>query len=199
VGRGAGWGRLLELLATHWRSLTGGLLSILGLGIAAVALWPRPTPPPPLTIQPRAPPASPAPPLLVHVVGAVNRDGLYSLPPGARVSDAVDAAGGPTADADTASINLASRLVDGQQVVVRTRAPTSGNAVASVDTARRLSLNAASAAELETLPGIGPALAARIVERRQRLGRFQTLEQLRDERLVPASTFERIRELLTVD
>jgi competence protein ComEA len=199
VGRGDGWNRLLELVATHWRSLAGGLFATIGLGVAAISLWPRSSPPPPLTIQTRSPTPSPAPPLLVHVVGAVNRDGVYTLPPGARVSDAVDAAGGLAPDADSASINLAGRVVDGQQLVVRSRVASPNASAAGAESTRRLSLNAASAAELETLPGIGPALAGRIVDRRQRVGAFQSLEQLREERLVPASTFERIRDLLTID
>jgi competence protein ComEA len=137
--------------------------------------------------------------VVVHVVGAVANPGLYTLPAGARAADAIAAAGGMLEGADSASLNLAAHVADGQQIQVRALGSPPEPSAPAAGGDGKLSLNRASAAELDTLPGIGPVLAARIVERRQRRGPFVTLEQLRDEKLVPAATFERIRERLTVD
>jgi competence protein ComEA len=107
-----------------------------------------------------AEPAAAAPKLVVHVAGAVRRPGLYRLAEGKRVADAVARAGGATAPADTAAINLAAPLADGMQVLVPKRIPGGGRETA----AGRVSLSSATAAELDALPGIGPV----------------TVEQLRD-------------------
>jgi competence protein ComEA len=143
--------------------------------------------------------------LVVHVIGAVVNPGVYRLPPGSRAEQAVDRAGGFTDEADPSSLNLAAMLVDGQQVVVRSKPtprpstePGAAPAAAAPKGDGRVNLNQASAADLERLPGIGPALAQRIVDRRQRSGPFQSVEQLLDEKLVPAATYERIKDLVTV-
>lgn len=180
---------------------------------AAQALWPRPSAPLVLVTPSPSPPAaspSPAPLVVVHVVGAVREPGVYRLAPGSRALDAVATAGGLTEEADQASLNLAAVVTDGQQIVVRPRpaAPLSVTAEEPLATPEsavglaapsRLNLNTASASELDSLPGIGPAYAQRILDRRQRLGPFQAIEQLRDEKLVPAATFERIKDLVTVN
>jgi competence protein ComEA len=146
------------------------------------------------------PTPSPAPAVLVHVVGAVATPGVYRLPAGARVEQAITAAGGLTDEADPASINLAALLADGQQVVVKAHPASRPAADPAAVSAKggKLNINTASAADLDQLPGIGPTLAQRIVDRRQRLGPFQSVEQLRDEKLVPTATYERIRDLVTV-
>ncbi len=127
----------------------------------------------------RAPSASPTP-LLVHVSGAVRRPGLVALPPGARVVDAVAAAGGPAGTADQGAVNLAAPVVDGQQVVVPARgaAPSSASAAATGASGTRVSINSATAEQLESLPRIGPALAARIVAHRTEHGPFRSVDQL---------------------
>jgi competence protein ComEA len=162
-------------------------------------LWPRPSAP--VVVATPRPTASPSPLVAVHVVGAVAQPGLYTLPADRRVADAVAQAGGFVDDADPTSLNLAARLVDGQQVVVRARAqPTAERAQVASDSrpASKLNLNQASAAELDALPGVGQALAQRILERRQRLGPFTAIEQLRDERILPSATFERVKDLVTL-
>ena len=106
-----------------------------------------------------AEPAAAAPKLVVHVAGAVRRPGLYRLAEGKRVADAVARAGGATAPADTAAINLAAPLVDGMQVVVPRKLP-GGSAPAA---GGRVSLSSATAAELDELPGIGPVTAQKIL------------------------------------
>jgi competence protein ComEA len=109
-------------------------------------------------------------------------------------------AGGLAEGADPASLNLAARLVDGQQVNVRAKVQPAGEgAAAEARPNARLNLNSASLADLDALPGLGPALAQRVIERRQRSGPYQTIEQLRDERILPAATYERIKDLVTLD
>lgn len=125
--------------------------------------------------------------VVVHVAGKVRRPGVVRLPVGARVVDAVDAAGGVRRGADLSTVNLARVLVDGEQVLVgldtraampgtsTTSAPSGAGAeVASVP----LDLNLATEADLDTLPGIGPVLAARIVAYREQSGPFQSVDQL---------------------
>jgi competence protein ComEA len=180
--------------------LASSALFLAAAVIAGLLLWPRPAPPIAISTATPRPTASPAPTLVVHIVGEVANPGVYYLPGGARASDAVELAGGLTAEGDPASLNLAGRLLDGQQVVVRPRgaSPELAPAGAATTTGGKLNLNRASPAELDTLPGLGPVLSARIVERRQRLGPFQSIEQLRDEKLVPTATYERIKDLLEV-
>jgi len=129
--------------------------------------------------------ADPARQLLVHVSGAVVRAGLYRLPADARVADAIAAAGGATANADTDRINLAARVADGQHVIVPRHgdpAPAeSGDGDGSTgDPSAPVSLNGASAAQLEALPHVGPALARAIIDYRERHGGFKSVHELRN-------------------
>lgn len=114
-------------------------------------------------------------PIVVHVAGAVVAPGLYELPAGARVADAVDAAGGATADAVLDQINLAREARDGEQVVVPDAAMAESAASGGVGArgpSGRVNLNRAGVDELQTLPGIGPVTAQRIVEYREQHGPF---------------------------
>jgi competence protein ComEA len=123
-------------------------------------------------------------PLLVHVLGAVARPGLVELSAGARVVDAVAAAGGFTADADPAGVNLARPVVDGEQLVVlaigQAPPPAAGGASGSTGATADgvVHLNTADVAALDTLPRIGPALAQRIIDWREANGPFTSVDQL---------------------
>lgn len=135
------------------------------------------------------------PTVTVHVVGAVAAPGLYELGAGSRVADAVEAAGGATADAELAGVNLARAVVDGEQVQVPRVGETPAMGVAANGL---VSLNTASAAQLEELPGIGPVLAERIVKDRERNGPFSTVDDLHRVSGVGPAVLERLRELVTV-
>lgn len=126
--------------------------------------------------------AAPTPtPLLVQVSGAVRRPGLVSVPAGARVVDAVAAAGGPSGAADEGAINLAAPVADGQQVTVPARGAGAASAASGAPAAAAgttVSLNSATAEQLEALPRIGPALAQRILQYRTAHGAFRTVDEL---------------------
>jgi competence protein ComEA len=150
----------------------------------------------------RTPPASPtvATLLRVHVSGAVASAGVYSFRFGDRVEDAVAAAGGFTAEANPDGINLAARLGDGQQVVIPKKGepPTSLPPAGAGASSRKVSINAASLAELDILPGIGPVTGQKIIDFRTKNGPFLKLEDLIDNKLVPSSTFDKIKDLITL-
>jgi len=129
--------------------------------------------------------------VVVQVDGAVVRPGLYHLPPGSRVADAIAAAGGPAPTADLALLNRARVLRDGERVTLPHRAagpPREG----------QVDLNAAGARELEALPGIGPVLAARIIAYRDRHGPFNRLEDLLQVEGVGPRLLDRLRPRLLI-
>jgi competence protein ComEA len=150
-----------------------------------------------------------APPVLVHVAGAVARPGLVRIAKGARVADAIAAAGGGVADADLDRLNLAARVADGQRILVaRVGAPAApaevdGTAPAAdgsggASTNGPIDLNTATLADLDTLPGIGPTLAAAIIRERDRRGGFTSIDQLRDVRGIGEKRFADLHDLVTV-
>jgi competence protein ComEA len=118
--------------------------------------------------------------VVVSVVGLVARPGLVTLPSGARVADAVEAAGGLLPEADPATVNLAVVVTDGEQIAVGVSAVIGVAPPAGAAGDGRIDLNTADAAELDALPGIGPVLAERIVDYRTRHGPFRSVEQLED-------------------
>ena len=122
----------------------------------------------------------------VDVSGAVLRPGVVTVAPGDRVIDAIELAGGATADADTGAINLARRLVDQDHVAV----PRPGERSPLLD------VNHATATELEALPGIGPVYAAAVIAAREGDGEFVTTDGLVDRGVIPAYVYERIRDLI---
>ena len=148
-----------------------------------------------------------APPerVLVHVAGAVHRPGVYELEPGARASDAVAAAGGFVSDAAPETLNLARPVDDGEQLVVldTEQADALGPVPAVVEPGSAtgdtvVDLNRADAAQLETLPGVGPVLALRIIEHRETVGAFTEVGQLRDVPGIGEKTFQALAERVRV-
>ena len=137
--------------------------------------------------------AAAAPRLVVHVAGAVRRPGLYRLAEGKRVADAVARAGGATASADTAAINLAAPLADGMQVLVPRRVP----GIAGKPTTARPSLSSASVEELDALPGIGPVTAQKIVDYRSAHGGFRSVEDLDAIPGIGPARVEQLRDLVS--
>jgi competence protein ComEA len=141
-------------------------------------------PPAPAQIAPAGLRAEPAPvrTLLVHVVGAVQTPGLYRLDDGSRVDDAISAAGGPKPKADLGAINLAAPVADGQQVIVPTRGRgTAAPGAASSGTgggAGPVHLNTATLEQLDTLPGVGPVTAQKILDYRDEHGAFSSVDEL---------------------
>ena len=116
--------------------------------------------------------------LVVDVAGAVRRPGLYRLEPGARVADAVAAAGGATRRANVDAVNLAAPLADGLQVVVPPRGAASAPAGGTPSPTAPVDLNSASVEQLDALPGIGPSTAQKIVDFRQAHGAFHSVDEL---------------------
>ena len=133
--------------------------------------------------------------LVVHVVGAVRRPGLYRLPQGARIADAVERAAGATRRADLSLINLAAPLADGMQVVVPARArPGAGGDASAAAAAGPVHLNTATLEELDTLPGVGPVTAQKILDYRQQHGAFASIDELDAIPGIGPARLEQLRE-----
>jgi competence protein ComEA len=197
-----------------WRGYVA--VSLVWVVILVVALWwARRTPPgaieilPPPTAGPtQAPAPSPAPnPLHVDVVGAVKTPGVYRLPPGSIVADALAAAGGPAPDADLDRLNKAAELQDRAQVYVPRRSatdpppavrsgavPATPGAVEPGAVSGLIDLNSATLEELETLPGIGPVLAQRIVDGRP----YGAIEDLLRVKGIGHVLYDEMQHLVTV-
>ncbi len=134
--------------------------------------------------------------LFIHIVGEVNTPGMYQLPIGARLVDAVFAAGGLTEDADNSSVNLARELSDGEQIVVY-KIGEQGT-TDSISSGGLISINRATAEQLEDLPGIGPALSARIIAYREANGGFKSKEDLKNVSGIGDSIFSGFEDLITL-
>jgi competence protein ComEA len=135
--------------------------------------------------------------VVVHVAGAVRRPGVYRMPAGSRVDDAVRRAGGAASQAELEAINLAARLADGQQVVVPERVP-GGGAVAAVGVGEGgpISLGTATAEQLEEIEGIGPVTAGDIIEFRDEHGGLSSIDQLDQVPGIGPATMESLRARL---
>lgn len=162
------------------------------------------------TALPSASATSAATMLVIAVEGKVRHPGLVRLPPGSRVADAIDAAGGAMPGTDLSFVNLAQKVVDGELIVVGVTPPpgvaaTSGTgssgAGGSSGTAQPgapINLNTATEADLDTLPGIGPALAQRIIDYRTQHGAFRSVDELRNVSGIGDAKFAEIKDLVTV-
>ena len=144
--------------------------------------------------------------ILVHVLGAVARPGLFELHDGARVIDVVAAAGGLSESADPAGVNLARIVSDGEQLYIpqlgeaQPGAPPGTTAGGSEGgtTGGKVNLNTASAVEFETLPRIGPAMSQRIIDYREANGRFSSIDDLLNVTGIGDKTFDGLKELISI-
>jgi competence protein ComEA len=154
-------------------------------------------------------PAPTPEPLRVHIAGAVVRPGVYELEENSRIEDAVEAAGGFVVEADKNALNLAAPLEDGERLDIPFVAgfipeDASGFVVISEGTPSPLTgdelidINTATVEELDTLPGIGPTIAQRIIDYRTQNGPFATIEAIQNVQGVGSATFEEIKTLITV-
>ncbi|MFD4957446.1 helix-hairpin-helix domain-containing protein [Microbacterium sp. NPDC058389] len=176
--------------------VVAALAVTVGIGIVRGAM--APTQEVPVAVTPTRTPTTTAD-LYVHVSGAVRTPGLYVLPQGSRVVDAVAAAGGFTDDADRDAVNLARAVSDGEQLPVPRvgeTAVTTGTAGTTAD--GRVNLNTADAAALEELPRIGPALAERIIAWRDDNGRFTSVDDLLAVPGIGDKMLSSLRDLVTV-
>jgi competence protein ComEA len=172
------------------------LLTVAGSRLAGVGASESPSTVPPLA-RVEGDGAGAAPTLVVHVVGAVRRPGLFTLRDGARVADALSRAGGPIRRADLAAVNLAAPLADGQQVVVPVRLPPGSAAAGAPAAGAKISLAVATVEQLDELPGIGPVTAQKIVDWRAAHGPFCSVEDLDDVPGIGPARVEQLRDLVT--
>lgn len=194
VGAGAFW-----LVRTPPPSNESVLPMAAGVGGAHVVL----TLPPPLP-QP-SDTREVVGPLIVHVAGAVRNPGVYELQPDDRVHGAIELAGGPTAEADLDGLNLAAVVADGQRIylpavgeVDPATVPSGATPVEVGGSAGPLDLNTATAVDLESLPGVGPATAAAIVDDRVRHGPFAAVDDLDRVPGIGPAKLASLRDLVTV-
>jgi competence protein ComEA len=143
--------------------------------------------------------AEPRARMVVHVVGAVRRPGLYRLADGARIADAVRRAGGATRRADLSLVNLAAPVADGSQVVVPRRASPAASGSEEADAsglAGPIHLNTATVEQLDELPGVGPVTAQKIVDYREQHGAFSSVDDLDAIPGIGPARLEQLRELV---
>lgn len=201
---------LLALVGSPRRALTGTAVALVGL-LAVVWLLRSPPPPvesalPMVTVAPEAP-AEPSGRVVVYVSGEVVSPGVYELDAGARVTDAVIAAGGTTSRADLEAVNMAEPLVEAAHVSIPARGsqrrgaapgrPRPGvNPPAGTTSSGKVSLSRATVAELVALPGVGPATAAAIVAHRDRHGAFGSVDDLLAVKGIGPAKLEGLRDLV---
>ena len=205
-----GWRDQLDALIGRRRDLVL-IAGLVGAALCvSLVLWARGAPAAvaPPARAPSVPGAAPsgapgAPHVYVHVAGAVRRPGLYELPPGARVADAIDAAGGPRVRADLDAVNLAEVVEDGGKIDVPARGEAAPAEVAlspapAATTGGVIDINAADQAALETIPGVGPVTASAIVRHRDEVGGFDSVDELLDVTGIGPATLEAIRPYVTI-
>jgi len=218
---------LLRLVPEAWRgarvapgrpgATALALVAAAAAVVAAVGVWterPRAEPVPALPTVGVSGPAAPttsaaaaAGPLVVSVSGKVRRPGLVEVPGGSRVADVLQAAGGALPGTDLIALNLARRVADGEQIAVGVPAAPGAPAAGAEEPAAggaapapggKIDLNTATAAQLDTLPGIGPVTVQKIIDWRTKNGRFARVEQLREIDGIGERRFAQLRELVAV-
>ncbi len=183
------------------RILILSLIGLLLLGVLSlfVIRW---RPPEPIVIEPPAPTSTPGP-VQIYVSGAVLAPGVYELPVDSIAEVAIEAAGGAAPEADLNLVNLAQSLEDGEQIYVpvvgEVPSPAVISEAAEVEAGGVVNINTADQAALETLPGIGPALAERIINYREENGNFESIEALKNVSGIGPATLSEIRNQITVE
>lgn len=194
------------------RALAYAAVVLAVVALAGTRLAPAPPRPPDASAAPRLEAAPEAPrKVVVHVVGAVRRPGLYRLDDGSRVDDAIRTAGGTTARAALATVNLASPVADGQQIVVPVR-PREGavgavtgssatgeagvGAAAVAGSPGRVHLNSATVEQLDAPPGVGPVTAQNIIDYRTEVGAFGSVDELDAVPGIGPARLEQLEELV---
>ncbi len=199
-------------------------LAVISIGGVFWVYLRQPDPPPVMVISPidtptpqatstSIPTSTPAP-LRVYVSGEVRHPDVYTLPPGSIIKDAIYAAGGATGDANLDVVNLAQALQDQQHIHIPAQAdnlptpPVVEGGVKTVSMPKSanetpatlvVNLNTATVAQLELLPGIGPAIAQRIVDYRTANGNFSTIEQLMEVKGIGQATFDKLKDNIVVE
>ena len=156
--------------------------------------------------------------IVVHITGAVNKEGIVELQTGARIADAIEKAGGAKENADIKNINLATILEDGMKVHIPTVEETQANkeninvennassqidtgtkeATSNTKTQGKININTATQGELDTLPGIGPSTAVKIIEYRKENGKFKSIEEIKEVSGIGDAKYEKIKELIII-
>jgi competence protein ComEA len=200
--------RVAELLRFHPREVSAlvvlGLLLLIGAGLAYARARPAAAVAPPSGVSAQsssAEPSTAATTIVVHVVGAVRHPGVYDFTQGARVVDAVRAAGGFAAGADEQAVNLARALVDGEQIVVLKKGeapPPAASGGGGATQGATVNINSATEADFENLPGIGPVLAQKIVDYREQHGPFRSVQDLMKVSGIGQKKFESLQAYVTV-
>jgi competence protein ComEA len=196
------WGGPFERFADRMRELRGdpraGIAALVLVALVAGLVWYRLG----------AGAAKKGERVTVHVAGAVAKPGVYDLGAGARVIDAIEAAGGGVPESDVNRLNLAAQVADGQRVLVQRvgeaapAAPSTGGSsetdASAADSSGLVNLNAATQPQLEALPGIGPTLAKAIIAERERRGGFRSVNELRDVRGIGEKRFADLKDKVTI-
>jgi competence protein ComEA len=193
-------------MKARWGIVIGGLGIILVAGLLFLAS--RPPRGEAIRLLPAPSPVA----LRVHVTGAVNNPGVYDLPASSRVGDAIEAAGGWSQDANEVALNLAKELQDGDQVRVPTVLEGEDDSIPQNDPSRFSSIedpatipdqivniNTASSEELQTLPGIGPVTAEKIIAYRLENGDFEKIEDIQKVYGIGPAKYEAIKDLITIE
>ncbi len=156
--------------------------------------------------------------IVVHITGAVNKEGIVELQEGARIADAIEKAGGTKENADIKNINLATILEDGVKVHIPTVEETQANNeninvednassqintgtkefTSNTKTQGKININTATEEELDTLPGIGPSTAAKIIDYRKENGKFKNIEEIKEVSGIGDAKYEKIKELIII-
>ena len=185
-----------------WKIIFGMLCGLLSAGV--ILLTVRQPNGAPILLRPAPTPT----PVTIYLVGAVQNPGVYTLPPGSRVQDAIQAAGGLLPEANPQGLNLAALLEDGERILAPSLAETRPDAETqpallerskTLDFTTLININTATQTELEQLPGIGPKTAQKIIEYRETYGVFIKIEDILDVPGIGDKTFAEIKDLITID